>query len=117
MHKPMILYKGRVVGNLKQEPSLFFFSLMVTGFKRPLTESDLWELQSTHRVEKLQQRFEKYWNIELAKKEKYASSFVFHLLLITHIVLNWKSNIYSISEYGKFSDTVLRWFWNFLLSI
>lgn len=72
----MILYKGRVVGNLKQEPSLFFFSLMVTGFKRPLTESDLWELQSTHRVEKLQQRFEKYWNIELAKKEKYASSFV-----------------------------------------
>ena len=90
---------------------------MVTGFKRPLTELDLWELQSSHSVEKLQQRFEKYWNIELAKKEKYTSSFVLHLFLISPQVFNRKSNILSISEYGKFSDTVLWWFWKFLLSI
>ena len=49
---------------------IFIFRLVVTGFKRPLEDKDIWELEEQYQTESVVKKVEKEWQKELAKMYK-----------------------------------------------
>ena len=50
--------------------------MLVKGFRHPLTREDLWSLNPEDRCHEVYPAFEKYWQREMAKSNRYGPSFI-----------------------------------------